>query len=123
MKLVVNKSQLPHNPEQFLRRAGYGFIHDRRSGHDSFVRRLTRDHYPRLHMYVGQEDEVIVFNLHLDQKRPSYGGSHAHNAEYDSPVVKSEIDRLRGLLLPEEYDIFKEKPKEEEKGFWGKLFK
>lgn len=84
--------------EQFLRQAGYGFIHDHRSGHDSYVRRLGSGHYPRLHMYVQNEGDNIIFNLHFDQKQASYEGSHMHNAEYDGEIVAGEIDRLKSLL-------------------------
>ena len=98
MKLVVDKSKLNTHPEQFLRRAGYGYIRDRRTGNDSFVRRLGGGHYPRLHMYVSENSENVIFNLHLDQKQASYAGAHAHNAEYDGSVVEGEVDRLKGLM-------------------------
>lgn len=98
MKLSIEQNKIAEHPEQFLRRAGYGFINDRRTGNDSFVRRLTRDHYPRLHMYVKKEGDKYIFNLHLDQKKSSYPGAHAHNAEYDGPVIEQEIARLRSLL-------------------------
>jgi len=98
MKLIVKKTQLNSNPETFLRKAGYAFIHDRRSGNDSFVRRLGQNFYPRLHMYIKQEGDDYIFNLHLDQKQASYAGSHAHSAEYDGTVVESEINRLRSFL-------------------------
>ncbi len=98
MKFVVNKDELSENPGQFLRRAGYGYIRDRHSGQDSFVRRLTRAHYPRLHMYIKEQNERVVFSLHLDQKAPSYAGSPAHNAEYGGEVVEAEIKRLRDII-------------------------
>jgi hypothetical protein len=98
MKLILDKDQLNMAPEQFLRKAGYGYIRDRNSGQDSFVRRLGSGFYPRLHMYVEENDSRIVFNLHLDQKQPSYKGSHAHNAEYDSDVVVDEVNRLKQLI-------------------------
>ena len=98
MKLTISKNQLNMAPEQFLRRAGYGYIRDRRSGKDSFVRRLGNGFYPRLHMYVSERDDQIIFNLHLDQKQASYAGAHAHNAEYDGEVIEAEIERLRGLI-------------------------
>ncbi|OGF28050.1 hypothetical protein A2331_03005 [Candidatus Falkowbacteria bacterium RIFOXYB2_FULL_34_18] len=98
MKLIINKNQINENPEQFLRRAGYGFIQDRRSGNESFVRRLTRDFYPRLHMYVDKKDTEVIFNLHLDQKQASYAGAHMHNAEYDGEIVEREIERLKILI-------------------------
>ncbi len=86
------------NPEQFLRRAGYAYIRDRRSGQDSFVRRLGSGFYPRLHIYAEEQGEKAIFNLHLDQKQPSYGGSHMHNAEYDGEVVEGEIERLKQFI-------------------------
>jgi len=98
MKLIVNKNQLDMAPEQWLRRAGYAYIRDRKMGHESFVRRLGGDFYPRLHMYVEENSERVIFNLHLDQKQASYQGSHMHNAEYDGENVGAEIARLKSLL-------------------------
>ncbi len=98
MKLVVNKNQLNTAPEQFLRRAGYAYIRDRKTGLDSFARRLGAGFYPRLHMYADEQGDNIIFNLHLDQKQPSYQGARAHSAEYDGEVVEEEIKRIRGLL-------------------------
>lgn len=82
----------------FLRHAGYANIYDRRSGQESCVRRLGGGFYPRFHMYIEERGEQIIFNLHLDQKQPSYAGAHAHNAEYDGEVVEGEIERLKNLL-------------------------
>lgn len=98
MKLIIKKGQLSGQSEQFLRQAGYTYIRDHRSGKESFVKRLTRNFYPRFHMYVSQPGKDIVFDLHLDQKEASYPGAHAHNAEYDSEVVKDEIARLNKIL-------------------------
>ncbi len=97
MKLKIPKDKLDITPEQFLRRAGYVFIQDKR-GKESFVRRLGRNFYPRFHIYIEAEEDFIVFSLHLDQKRPIYSGAHAHNAEYDGEVVEAEIERLRSLV-------------------------
>ncbi|MFH1662127.1 MAG: hypothetical protein ABIA02_03455 [Candidatus Falkowbacteria bacterium] len=99
MKLIIDKNKINMAPEQFLRGAGYAFIHDRRSGNESFVRRLGSYHYPRLHMYCKIQGEQIIFDLHLDQKQASYQGSHAHNAEYDGEVVEREIERLKKLII------------------------
>jgi len=98
MKLIINKDQIDVSPEQFLRKAGYGYIRDRQAGHDSFVRRLGSGFYPRLHMYVEEQGDKIIFNLHLDQKQASYAGAHAHNAEYEGEVVEAEIERLESLI-------------------------
>ena len=40
----------------------------------------------------------MIFNLHLDQKRPGYVGFSRHNAEYDGEVVEKEALRLKSLL-------------------------
>ncbi|MCK4540258.1 hypothetical protein KAU09_03845 [Candidatus Parcubacteria bacterium] len=98
MNFLVNKKKLKINHAQFMRQAGYGFIIDRRTGNETFARNLGREHYPRFHMYIKEDEEKIKFSLHLDQKKTSYAGAHAHSAEYDSPVVKAEIERLKNML-------------------------
>ena len=81
-----------------MRRAGYGFIIDRKTGNETFVRNLGREHYPRFHMYIKDDEKKIEFSLHLDQKKTSYAGSHAHSAEYGGEVVEIEIERLKNML-------------------------
>ena len=105
MKLITNKKLLGETPEMWLRRAGYAFIPEREDGQASFARRFTRDFYPRFHIYFieqkdNQGNEFVIFNLHLDQKRPGYAGYNRHNAEYEGEIVEREIERLRSLLLP-----------------------
>ena len=102
MKIIVDRKKFNFNPEQFLRKNGYGFIVDRRRGKESFVNRLGSGHYPRFHAYVEREEDRLIIDLHLDQKEASYKGSHMHNAEYGGEQVKNEIDRLK-LLLREEH--------------------
>ncbi len=140
MKLILDKNQLGMTPEQWLRRAGYVYIRDRERDVESFVRRLGNYHYPRLHMYVNENNGQIVLNLHLDQKQASYQGSHMHNAEYDGEVVETEIARLK-KLVPDcskttnknetnetdllstinqgEYEVSRKK---EKKSWWKKMF-
>ncbi|RLC38550.1 hypothetical protein DRH27_01980 [Candidatus Falkowbacteria bacterium] len=124
MKLAIDKNKLSGQAEQFLRQAGYGFIVDRQSGQESFVRRLSRDHYPRLHMYVKEVGEKVEFNLHLDQKKASYPGAHAHSAEYNGAVVEEEIERLKGLISHNTQHITHNSKHEtpKEKSFFKKLF-
>lgn len=121
MKLNIPKNQIKMSGEQFLRQAGYGFIRDHHSGHESYVRRLGSGFYPRLHMYVEENSSEIILNLHFDQKQTSYEGAHAHNAEYDGDIVQGEIGRLKNLVnsvIIETPKIIKEKPK----SFWQKIF-
>ena len=67
MKLPIKKELLKENVNAFMRRAGYVPFHD------SYVRVRGTGGYPRFHIYVHDEGERYVLNLHLDQKRPSYG--------------------------------------------------
>lgn len=106
MKLIASRQQLGMAPELWLRHAGYALIPERENGEASFARRLSRDFYPRFHVYFKIEKttsgvEKFVFNLHLDQKRPGYEGYKRHNAEYDGEVVEQELERLKSFLLPE----------------------
>ncbi|MFA6995250.1 MAG: hypothetical protein WC249_02445 [Patescibacteria group bacterium] len=105
MKLTFNLQQLGQAPEIWLRSAGYTFIPEREDGQASFVRRLARDFYPRFHIYFimaknSSGQDSVIFNLHLDQKKPGYAGYSRHNAEYDGEVVEREIERLKGLATP-----------------------
>ena len=126
MKFGVKKDKISVNAEQFLRSAGYKYITDHRSGKESFVKQPGRNRYPRFHIYLDHQPEVVFFDLHLDQKEASYPGAHAHNAEYDGAVVEEEINRLKNLILqhvrkPAQEPREREEDKEE-KGFFGKLF-
>ncbi|MEK7167794.1 MAG: hypothetical protein AAB791_02210 [Patescibacteria group bacterium] len=86
------KIQTSINPTDVLRRSGYGLITGRQG--QSFVRRLGSNFYPRFHAYV----EGSQINLHLDQKQPSYEGSHAHSGEYDGELVESEAERIKQTM-------------------------
>ena len=82
--------------QDFMRRVGYKPIGVSPEGQLNCVRPLGAD-YPRFHAYVRETKTGFEFNLHLDQKRPSYEGAHAHSGEYDGETVTSE--RLRILEL------------------------
>ena len=140
MKLILDKNQLEMPFEQWLRSAGYTYIRDRERDAESFVKRLGGYHYPRLHMYVNENNGKIIFNLHLDQKQASYQGSHMHNAEYDGEVVEREIARLKELAngcsrsansdIANETDLLSSIKKgeyevgieEEKRSWWRRLF-
>jgi hypothetical protein len=98
MRLILENNQLNEAPEQLLRQAGYAFLIDRNTGQESFVRRFDGGgFYPRFHLYLEQQKDRAVLNLHLDQKQASYAGAHAHNAEYDGETVQREMDRIKSL--------------------------
>lgn len=96
MEIKISKEKVT-DPEKFIQRCGYGRIFDRRSGETSYARRLRGDFYPRFHVYINDGGSSWIFNLHLDQKRPSYEGSHAHSGEYDGSTVEKEAERIESL--------------------------
>ncbi len=64
----------------------------------NFVRPIHGEHYPRFHLYVRNAGGYLIFNLHLDQKRPSYEGAVAHSGEYDGEVIDAEAERIKKEL-------------------------
>lgn len=124
MKLLFLKSKISVKTEYFLRRAGYKFIHNGRTGKDSFVKSIQGQDYPRFHIYAENKGEKNIFDLHLDITKPSYTGASAHNAEYDGEIVKKEIERLKNLIHGKEQanNSPKNQPIEEKKSWWKNFF-
>lgn len=110
------------NPRVFIRRAGYAEFNDPNTGIASYTKRLDRDYYPRFHLYIEQDkDNKKYFNLHLDQKKPSYAGSSAHNAEYEGGIVEKEGERIANLIK-NQIDNQKQSVTPTKKNFWEKFF-
>ena len=80
------------------RKIGYVIIDSRENGEYNLVKKLTGHNYPRFHVYLKVMGNRFIFNLHLDQKHPSYEGSHAHSGEYAGPVVEDEAERIQHAL-------------------------
>jgi len=99
MKFGIKKKVLDENIENILKKAGYILINSYHTGKVSFARRLTRDHYPRFHIYIEENNDIIIIDIHLDQKKTSYDNVNAHNAEYDTPIIKEEVQRLKKNIL------------------------
>jgi len=97
MKIKIET--IRENPVNLLRRAGYAFQR-REQDKMSFVRPLARSGYPRFHVYTEMEKDALIINLHLDQKRETYGQATRHHGEYeDSRVVEDEAVRIKQLVL------------------------
>lgn len=110
----------PDHPVTLIKRAGYAEHRDRHASEPSYTHRLGPEFYPRFHIYIEEREDGASFNLHLDQKRPSYGGgTHAHAGEYEGPTVEREAARLREFIANYQPSIHEE-PKR--KGFWFRLF-
>ena len=90
MKFVIKNPK--DNITNLTRKIGYFFIGS------SFIRPLERSGYPRFHLYLKESEGEIIFNLHLDQKRPIYKGAPAHAGEYEGKVVETEAERIKQIL-------------------------
>jgi hypothetical protein len=99
MRFTVPKP-LNTTAEFLIRRAGYGKIVDRARGEVSYVYRLSRTaFYPRFHCYIEKDEAAsFVVNIHLDQKQPSYEGSHMHSGEYEGEGVEKEARRIKEAI-------------------------
>ncbi|KKW29749.1 MAG: hypothetical protein UY72_C0034G0002 [Candidatus Uhrbacteria bacterium GW2011_GWD2_52_7] len=96
--MTYDKTVVP-NPLNVLRRAGYSAFRDPVTREDSFVLRPTAEFYPRFHLYVEYAPNGdVIFSLHLDQKKASYGEGHAHAGEYSGPTIEKEMRRIDGWV-------------------------
>ena len=78
-----------------MRRCGYGEYYDRRMRATSYMKRARiQDMFPRFHIYIEEKGQEVILDLHLDQKRVSYEGSHAHSGEYEGGAVDKEAERI-----------------------------
>lgn len=95
--MQIRLENLKSNPTTFMRSCGYSL--ERAEGNElSFMRRIAGGgDYPRLHAYTHTEDDTLVINLHLDQKKPSYDSANAHSGEYDGDIVTNEAERIKSL--------------------------
>ncbi len=85
------------NIYSLMRKVGYHFQRkDEKKSELIFIR--PPKGYPRFHLYLKVENENLIFNLHLDQKRPIYIGVPAHSAEYEGGVVEKEAERIKQIL-------------------------
>jgi hypothetical protein len=96
--MIIKLENVKDNPINLLRRVGYVF--QRREGNEmSFVRVLARAGYPRFHIYCRMEGLNLIINLHLDQKRETYGNSTRHHGEYDNSVaVEQEANGIKAIV-------------------------
>jgi hypothetical protein len=91
MKISIKNTG--ENIVNLMRKIGYFFQKE-----NQFVKPLERSNYPRFHLYIKENKEEIILNLHLDQKRPVYETAHNHAAEYEGKVVEAETERIKQIL-------------------------
>ena len=93
MKICIEKSKFDETVYSFMRRCGYMPFHD------SYIKRLASNDYPRFHIYVSETNEEYILDLHLDQKKPSYGRESVHSGEYEGEIVEEEARRIENNIL------------------------
>jgi len=96
MKVIV-KGTFAYNHRVLMQKCGFAPSKNR-EGEESFVRALGVGGYPRFHVYLDSVDEGLIFKLHLDQKKPTYGEGTAHSGEYEGEVVEKEAARIYHIL-------------------------
>lgn len=87
-----------YNVPDLMRRLGYRPLGYTDKNELNCVRPLGGD-YPRFHIYLKESPEVITFNIHLDQKKPSYGNETAHSGDYESETVRDEVERIKEIIF------------------------
>lgn len=87
-----------YNVQNLVREIGYRPLGYTPQGELNCVKRLGAD-YPRFHIYLKESPEMLIFNIHLDQKKPVYEGSTAHGGDYESDIVKTEVQRIQDIVF------------------------
>ena len=91
-------TNIQKSTSDLMRTIGYMPAYFQKPGEISIVRQMGRNDYPRFHAYIKQHGQGFSFNLHLDQKKPSYEGSTGHSGDYDGDVVEGEVERIKSVL-------------------------
>ena len=91
------KSPFKENIYNLMRKVGYYFQGENKEKKEIIFTRPSKG-YPRFHIYLETKGENLIFNLHLDQKKPIYKGMPAHSGEYKGEVVENEAERIKQIL-------------------------
>ncbi len=96
--MTFRLNNLNYNIPSLMREIGYKPLKYTQEGELNCVRTLAGHDYPRFHIYLREDKNILTFNIHLDQKKPSYDGTAAHGGEYDSETVKDEVERIKEII-------------------------
>ncbi|MCX6791338.1 MAG: hypothetical protein NTV62_04115 [Candidatus Gribaldobacteria bacterium] len=94
-----------------LKQARYQFMgKDARTKQLIFIRTINQKPYPRFHLFTNSNNNVqIQATLHMDQVKPTFEGTTAHNADYDGALVEAEATRIQKFLHDEKFTESPEK--------------
>ena len=97
MQFTIPDSDKKRNLVNLLRGVGYHF--DGSKGSElAFYHSVSSGFFPRFHIYLKESEGGWAANIHLDQRKPSYEGSHAHSGEYEGEIIEKEVFRLKKAL-------------------------
>lgn len=96
MEIIAERFR--QNEQHIMRRCGYMPWRDPRSGESSYIRRLGAGYYPRFHIKVKRHNSSVIFDLHLDSRRPMHKKGIRTYEDEESVVVSSEADRIKAFL-------------------------
>jgi hypothetical protein len=96
--MTFRLNNLNYNLPDLMRRIGYKPERYTPEGELAAVRPLGAD-FPRFHIYLKADTEVVTVNLHLDQKKSSYEGTAAHGGDYEGEAVKQEAERIKDIIF------------------------
>ena len=82
-----------------MRRCGYKPWREPVSGKESFIRRITAAFYPRFHVHVTYDANLIpTVDLHLDWRRPMHKLGQRSYEDQESETVQAEAARIKTIL-------------------------
>ena len=88
-----------YNVPELVKQVGYKPIMYTEKKELNCVRPLRGADYPRFHVYLVEKPDILTFNLHLDQKKPSYGNETMHSGEYEGEIIKQEAQRIQDYIF------------------------
>ncbi len=96
--MQIRIESIKENPVSLLRKAGYTF--QRKEGNEmSFILPLASAGFPRFHIYASVSGLDLIINIHLDQKKETYGNDTRHHGEYENEgALQKEGERIRAVV-------------------------
>ena len=95
MKFIAESPN--ENIVSLVRRLGY-ILKPGNSEEFNCTRPIGNMGYTRFHVFIREDNGKFIFNLHLDQKKPSYSGNRAHSGEHEGRVVEEEAERIKKII-------------------------
>ncbi len=96
MKTLI-PGPLLDRPDKLMQNAGYVF-HCTEDGKPCYHRQISNEPFPRFHAYVTTNNQGMEIDLHIDQLNLDHSGNHQHEWAYEGGRVRTEMNRLIGII-------------------------